>query len=120
MTQWAQLLAGPLPRDPLERGRWYSVIDRLNTGLLKLSGPDAVPVMIHADFVRLSECEPAKITRVQASELLRKDPGRPIQMMTFHGVCPKGHHLNHLGITDMEKRCSECGRQYLIEDEHHI
>jgi hypothetical protein len=120
MAEWAQLLAGPLPRDPLERGRWYSVIDRLNTGLLKLSGPDAAPVMIHADFVRLTEREPAKITRVQATGLLRKDPGQPTPMMTFYGVCPKGHRLNRLSITDIEKQCSECGRTYLIEDEHHI
>jgi len=89
MSEWAQLLAGPPPRPPLERGHWYAVIDRLNTGMLRVSGPNAVGEMIHSDLVRIVDREPEKITRVQATGMLRKDPGQPTPMMTFYGVCPK-------------------------------
>lgn len=76
--------------------------------------------MIHTDFVRLTDREPDKMTRVQATGLLRKEPGQPTPMMTFYGVCPKGHRIERLSMADVEVQCSRCSRKYVVEDEQHF
>ena len=120
MAEWAQLLAGPPAQTPLERGHWYGVVDRLNSAMLRLSGPNAIGVMIHADMVRLTNREPSSATRVQARGFLPMEPGQPTPMMTFYGVCPKGHRIDSLSIGDSDVKCSKCERSYFVEDEQHI
>jgi len=41
-------------------------------------------------------------------------------MMSFYGICPKGHFIERLRIGDAEVPCTLCGGEYLVEDEQHI
>ena len=120
MPEWAQLRRGPAASTLLEKGHWYGVVDRLDSGAIRVSGPGAVGVMTHVELVRLIDHEPNMITRVHGADFKAERPGEATPMLSFHGVCPKGHRIDRLGIADSLAQCPMCRRSYPVEDEQHV
>ncbi len=119
MTQFAQLKGGP-PTRGLERGRWYPIEAITKEGMVRVLGPNAVGVVFDTRSVRILDHEPGAITRIQGTGFQALEPGQPTPMMSFYGVCPRGHRIDGLSYVVDKARCSECGKVYSVEDEEHF
>lgn len=120
MAEWAQLKSGPAKSSELERGHWYAVDSRRYDGTLRVQGPNAIAVTIHETYVRIIDREPSHITRVQRTRNAARQSGQRTAMLEFYGVCPRGHVIETVGLTDSPVQCEECGREYPVEGEEHI
>lgn len=120
MNQWAQLKGGPPPPGGLERGHWYRVESIVNGTVLRVLGRLAIGVMVDMRAVRIVDQEPEKVTRIPATSFRAVRPGDAVPMLTFRGVCPRGHDLPELSLTATAANCSECNRPYDVEDEEHF
>lgn len=116
MTQWAQLKGGPPARAGLERGHWYRVEAVLRDDMVRVLGPNAVGVPLDLPSVRIIDHDPDAITRVQATGFQPIKPGQPTPQLSFYGVCPRGHRVDPLPLTD-QALCPRCRRTYQVEDE---
>ena len=115
MSEWVQLRAGPPANPRLERGHWYRVEARTRDGVLRVLSADAVGSPTHTDLVRIIDHDPDMVTRVQGVGFQALKPGQSPPMLSFYGVCPSGHRIERLGVTDNEARCPQCNRTYRIE-----
>ena len=116
MTQYAQLKAGP-PTHGLERGHWYPVEAVTTGGVVRVLGPNAVGVVLDTQSLRIVDHPPEAITRVEGTGVQPIEPGQPTPMMSYYGVCPKGHRVGDLTYVVERARCGKCGAEYPIEDE---
>jgi hypothetical protein len=119
MAEWAQLKGGPPPHG-LEPGHWYLVESRTESGVVRVLGPHAVGVVLDTASLRIMAHKPDMITRVQGTHFQPITSGKPPALLSFYGVCPKGHRLGSLSITDDEARCPLCNLTYRVEDEEHF
>ncbi len=117
MTQWAQLKGGPPESGGLERGHWYPVEAITKEGIVRVLGPSAVGVVLDARSVRVINHQPDTITRIEGTGFRALKPGQPTPMMSFYGVCPKGHRLEQLTYVVDKARCEKCGQTYRVENE---
>jgi len=120
MEEWAQLKGGPPARSGLERGHWYRVVDIVRDGMVRVMGPDAVGVMLDPPSIRIIDHEPDTITRVPGTSFQAIKPGQHPPMLTFYGICPKGHRLDSLPLSTAEAQCQICNQSYQVEDEEHF
>ena len=120
MAEWAQLKAGPPNTSGLQRGQWYAVESRRYDGLVRLLGQNAVVTPLHEQMIRIIDERPTRITRVQKTGFRALRPGESPPKLAFYGVCPEGHRIDELRISDSRVPCPACGREYDVEDEEHI
>jgi hypothetical protein len=120
MGEWAQLKGGPPARGGLERGHWYRVLEIVKDGKVRVMGPNAGGIILDTPSIRIIDHDPNTITRVPGTGFQAIKPGQHPPMLTFYGVCPKGHRLDPLPLTDAEAQCPLCKRSYRVEDEEHF
>jgi len=120
MSQWAQLRGGPPGAGGLQRGHWYPVEAIIKEVQLRVLGPNAVSVMLDKRSVRVIDHEPDTITRIEGTGFRPLKPGQPAPMMSFYGICPKGHRVGQLTYVIDKARCEQCGQTYRVQDEEHF
>ncbi len=117
MTQWAQLKGGPPERGGLKRGHWYPVEAITQEGMVRVLGESAVGVVLDMPAVRVIDHQPDTITRIEGTGFRARESGQATPMMSFYGICPKGHRVENLTYLVDKVRCENCGQTYRIEDE---
>jgi len=70
--------------------------------MVRVMGPNAVGVPLDNPSVRIINHEPNTITRIPAAGHQPLTPGQRPPMLTFYGLCPNGHRLDSLPLTDDE------------------
>ncbi len=121
MSEWAQLLGGPPPPPVpvLERGHWYAVEARTKDGLVRVIGPNGMGYSLNESFVRIVDHEPNKVTRVRGASFEAANYNEPDAVLTYYGICPKGHRVDDLRASAQVK-CQGCGTEYPVEQEQHV
>src|SRR5437016_4853500 len=117
MTQWAQLKGGLPERGGLRRGHWYRVEAITKEGMVRVLGQSAVGVVLDTPSVRLIDHQPDTLTRIEGTGFRAHESGQPTPMMSFYGICPKGHRVEKLTYVVDQAPCETCGQTYRIEDE---
>lgn len=116
MGKWIQLRCG-VSHDPLKRGWWYPVLDRMKEGMVRASLNGGFTV-VHITQVRLIDHEPETATRLRPITLVEMAPEEPVVIITSStAICPRNHELEEVSTTDDQVECQRCGRTYPIEEE---
>jgi hypothetical protein len=109
-AEWARLKGAP-EQPPIERGRWYRIVDYTGDDLvtLEVGGSE---VEAACSLLNLLRDLPEKGTVYHDSRW--EEHG---SQMTYVFVCPKGHAQPHVDLRSHQIRCNECQRDYQWERE---
>jgi len=110
-AEWARLKGSP-EQPPIERGRWYPIVDYDGTSDLVTLGVSGSEVEAACSLLNLARDLPEKGVVYHDSRW--QEPGSQI---TYVFVCPKGHARPDVNLRSHQIRCNECERDYQWERE---
>lgn len=110
MAEWAQARK-QLLHTPMQRGYWYQVEGSDDFVRVRIPGLADYPP-IDKKFLRIIDYEPNMITRIQTTA-----PDGENATITYYGVCPRHHHIDHLRVSHIYAACLDCRKSYPVEAE---